>query len=59
MKNELAKLTNKEMDRRSFLQHVGFGIVMLLGLANLVDALGKFQMSDKNVPGYGDTNYGN
>lgn len=59
MKNEIAKLINKDMDRRSFLQHIGFGVIMLLGISSLVDALGNFQTTDRNGPGYGDTNYGN
>ena len=59
MKNEITKLFSKEMDRRDFLKHVGLAVIMFFGINTMVETLSGKQFSDGQVPGYGDTNYGN
>lgn len=59
MKNELDSLLQKEMDRKSFLKHVGIGFVAMTGVAALLKTLNNFGGNNARVGrGYGSSAYG-
>lgn len=59
MKNELDSLLQKEMDRKSFLKHVGIGFVAMTGVAALLKTLNNFGGNTNRVGrGYGNSAYG-
>ena len=59
MKNELDSLLQKEMDRKSFLKHVGIGFVAMTGVAALLKTLNNFGDNTTRVGrGYGSSAYG-
>ncbi len=73
MKNEFNTLLQKEMDRKSFLKHVGVGFAVITGAATLLKTLNSFGGSAAGTAfggsqaaandatagyGYGATTYG-
>ncbi|MEO5691440.1 MAG: hypothetical protein ABIQ64_04595 [Candidatus Saccharimonadales bacterium] len=58
MKNEITNLFNTPMDRGAFLKHIGLAAVLFLGINNLIQVLGRGQVTSQNVSGYGATDYG-
>lgn len=61
MKDEISNLLQKEMDRKSFLKHVGVGFVAMTGIAALLKTLngvnGNAPRQDQ-AGGYGSSAYG-
>lgn len=60
MKNELENLLQKQMDRKSFIKHVGVGVAALTGLATIVKTMNgvSFTAKPQRVVGYGSSGYG-
>ena len=57
MKQDLQQLLDKQVDRKDFLKHVGFGIVTLTGVTALTKSLTGFGDKPK-VSGFGAGVYG-
>lgn len=62
MKKDLQQLLDKQVDRKDFLKHVGFGIVALTGVTALTKSLntfgGKHQASGFGAGVYGGAGEG-
>jgi hypothetical protein len=58
MKDQLEALLEKDMDRRDFLKHVGFGFAALTGLAGLLKTLNGLGEKQPQQLGYGASAYG-
>jgi len=57
MQNEIQKLMQKDMDRRSFLKHVGIGFAAIAGVTTLLKTLSTLNGGTKKA-GYGSNVYG-
>jgi hypothetical protein len=60
---EITKLMQKDMDRREFLKHVGFGFAGIMGLTSILKALSSLNGPSQGTPaaansGYGSSAYG-
>jgi hypothetical protein len=53
MKNEIAKLMAKPMDRKGFLQHLGIVALAVTGVTGLLAALSRGIPSETQRSGYG------
>ncbi len=58
MKSQINQLMTKEMTRKEFLQHVGAGALIVLGISGLLSALLKTQKKEQVGMGYGSNVYG-
>jgi len=63
VKTQINKLLNKEMSRKEFLQHIGSGILIMLGVSGLMKALLQSQPHSQSPErdisnGYGSSAYG-
>lgn len=57
MKKDLQQLLDKQVDRKDFLKHVGFGIVALTGVTALTKSLNGFGVKHQ-TSGFGAGAYG-
>ena len=57
MRDQIANLFEKEMDRKDFLRHIGIAFVAVVGLSTILTALERMSSSDK-TGGYGGSAYG-
>ena len=57
MKKDLQQLLDKQVDRKDFLKHVGFGIVALTGVTALTKSLNGFGVKQQ-ASGFGAGVYG-
>ncbi|HCR55944.1 TPA: hypothetical protein DIV49_03145 [Candidatus Saccharibacteria bacterium] len=58
MKNQISTLLEKEMDRTTFLQHVGIGLLALTGFASIMGALNGYGKQRAVSSGFGSGSYG-
>lgn len=58
VKNELANLLDKKMDRLTFLKHVGVGFVAITGVSSVIKTMGGLGTSARQTAGYGASTYG-
>lgn len=59
IRHALDELLQKDMDRREFLQHIGAGILTVVGVAGLINALtDTSKHQTKSTGGYGMSSYG-
>ncbi len=58
MKAQIEELFNKEMTRKEFVQHIGAGVLILLGISRLISVLLKPQTQSRSSMGYGSSAYG-
>lgn len=58
MKNQLNNLLDKEMDRTTFLQHVGIGLLALTGVSAVFKALNGYGSNQSVRAGFGSGSYG-
>lgn len=58
MKKEVDKLLQKQMDRKSFLKHVGVGFIAMTGFATLLKTLNGVSEQQRRTVGYGASVYG-
>jgi hypothetical protein len=57
IKNDIQILLDKQVDRKDFLKHVGFGVVALTGIATLTRSLNGFGLKQQSA-GFGAGTYG-
>lgn len=57
MKKDLQELLDKQVDRKDFLKHLGFGIVALTGVTALTKSLNGFGVKHQ-TSGFGAGSYG-
>ena len=57
MKKDLQQLLDKQVDRKDFLKHVGFGLVALTGVTALTKSLNGFG-AKQQTSGFGAGAYG-
>lgn len=58
IKAQVSDLLGKEMDRLTFLKHVGIGFVAITGVSTLVKTMGSFGGTKSQAAGYGASTYG-
>jgi len=61
VKDELQKLMQKDMDRRSFMKHVGIGFAGIIGITGAIKTLSGLNQTGSNqhvLSGYGSSVYG-
>lgn len=58
MKKDLHELLAKEVDRKDFLKHVGFGLVALTGVTALTKSIAGFGSNQAQRSGFGAGVYG-
>lgn len=59
MRDQIDTLFSKEMSRKEFLQHVGSGLLIVLGISGMLKALNGQQSSSRpQGMGYGASAYG-
>jgi hypothetical protein len=59
IREQIDALLAKEMDRKEFLQHVGAGLMIVLGISGVLKALTQQQPhARKQGMGYGSSAYG-
>lgn len=58
MHRQLQQILHKPMSRREFLVTIGFGLATLVGLAGLLQLLGKRNPWQAQSSGYGASSYG-
>jgi len=57
MKKDLQQLLEKQVDRKDFLKHVGFGVIALTGVTALTRSLTGFGVKQQTA-GFGAGTYG-
>lgn len=57
MKKDLQQLLEKQVDRKDFLKHIGFGVVALTGVTALTRSLNGFGSKQQSA-GFGTGVYG-
>ena len=57
IKQQIATLLEKEVDRKDFLKHVGVAVVAMVGLSSILSNLSSLDGSRK-TSGYGKSSYG-
>lgn len=57
MKKDLQQLLDKQVDRKDFLKHLGFGLVALTGVATLTKSMNGFGVRQQ-TSGFGAGAYG-
>lgn len=58
MKKDLQELLDKQVDRKDFLKHVGFGLVALTGVTALTRSLTGVGVKTPKTNGFGAGVYG-
>lgn len=58
MKKDLQQLLEKQVDRKDFLKHLGFGVVALTGVTALTKSMNGFGGPRQQTSGFGAGVYG-
>lgn len=58
MKNLFGELTQKEMNRKEFLQYIGIASLLVFGAGSILRAFGGGQVGKNSTEGYGSNTYG-
>ena len=58
LQKNVTHLTDKEMDRRDFIKHVGIGFLALTGVAAIIKTIGTMGGNEAQTIGYGSGAYG-
>lgn len=61
IKQQLNTILQKEMDRKSFLKHIGIAAIAVMGVPAVLksfDSLGGGKSAERTVAGYGSSAYG-
>lgn len=58
IQDELQKLMQKDMDRKSFLKHVGIGFAAIAGVNTILKTVASLNQPQGQTKGYGSSAYG-